>query len=97
MAERGDGGGDQPAAGAGGVEGGPKASDADRDRLALRLQEQYGRGRLTEDELDKRLAQVYAARTLVELYSITSDLQHPGPRPVVGWRPGRKRWWRRGG
>jgi hypothetical protein len=97
MAGRGDGDGDQPGGGPRGVDEGPKASDADRDRFVLRLQEQYGRGSLTEEELEKRLAQVHAARTLVELYSITSDLQHPGPRPVEGSRTGRKPWWRRGG
>jgi hypothetical protein len=97
MSERGDGDGDQPAGGPHGVEEGPKASDADRDRFAIRLQEQYGRGRLTEEELEERLGQVYAARTLAELYRITADLPHPGPRPVVGWRTGRRPWWRRGG
>jgi hypothetical protein len=75
---------------------GPRASDADRDRFAAQLQEQFANGRLTPEELEERLERVYQARTLVELYAVTSDLPHPGPRPVVGWRGGR-RWWRRGG
>ena len=73
-----------------------RASDADRDRFALQLHEHFAEGRLTPEELDSRLDRVYSARTLVELYEVTADLPHPGPRPVVGWtsRPGRRRrWW----
>jgi hypothetical protein len=81
---------------AGDAEQGPRASDADRSRFAERLQEQFVNGRLTQEELEERLDRVYRARTLVELYAVTSDLPHPGPRPVVGWRRGRRRW-RRGG
>ena len=85
-----------PMGDAGAQDAGPRASDADRNRFAARLQEQFANGRLTQDELEERLDRVYHARTLVELYAVTSDLPHPGPRPVVGWPRGR-RWWRRGG
>jgi hypothetical protein len=72
-----------------------RASDADRDRFAMQLHEHFAEGRLTPEELDSRLDKVYAARTLVELYQITADLPHPGPRPVVGWTSSRRRrrWW----
>jgi hypothetical protein len=76
---------------------GPRASDADRDRFAAQLHEHYAAGRLDHDELEERLDRVYRARTLVELYGVTSDLPHPGPRPVAGWpsQGARRPWWKR--
>lgn len=75
---------------------GPRASDADRDRFAAQLHEHYAAGRIDHDELEDRLDRVYHARTLIELYQLTSDLPHPGPRPVVGWPLPRARrpWWK---
>jgi hypothetical protein len=55
-----------------------RASDADRERVAERLREAAGDGRLTMDELDERLDLVYAAKTYAELAPITHDLPDAG-------------------
>src|ERR1700691_3081484 len=55
-----------------------RASDADRERVAERLREAAGDGRLTMDELDERLDAVYAAKTYAELVPITHDLPGTG-------------------
>jgi hypothetical protein len=54
-----------------------RASDADRDRVALVLREAAAEGRLDMDELDERLSAVYAAKTYAELEPITRDLPVP--------------------
>jgi hypothetical protein len=64
----------------GGRPSGPRASDADRDRFASELHEHFAEGRLSLDELQRRLDLVFAAETLVDLYELTSDLPHPGPK-----------------
>jgi len=77
---------------------GPRASDADRERFAAQLHEHYAEGRLSIDELQRRLDVVFAAQTLVQLYETTSDLPHPGvplsnryePPRSTSRRPG---WW----
>ncbi|OLT38601.1 hypothetical protein BJF79_26645 [Actinomadura sp. CNU-125] len=51
-----------------------RASDADRDRVAESLREHCAVGRITVDELQERLEDVYAARTLGRLEEITADL-----------------------
>ncbi len=56
-----------------------RASDADRERIAEKLREAAGDGRLTLDELDERLDAVYAAKTYAELVPITLDLPDTGP------------------
>jgi len=66
-----------------------RASDADRERVAEVLRTAAAEGRLHLDELDERLAAVYAARTYAELEPITHDLPTargvPAPaRPVAG-------------
>jgi Domain of unknown function (DUF1707)/Cell wall-active antibiotics response 4TMS YvqF len=55
-----------------------RASDADRERIAEKLREAAGDGRLTMDELDERLDAVYAAKTYAELAPITHDLPDTG-------------------
>ena len=55
-----------------------RASDADRERVAEKLREAAGDGRLTMDELDERLDAVYAAKTYAELVPITDDLPGTG-------------------
>jgi hypothetical protein len=55
-----------------------RAADSDRDRVAEVLRQAAGDGRLTLDELDERLGQVYAARTYAELEPITRDLPQSG-------------------
>lgn len=58
-----------------------RASDADRERVARILHEAMGEGRLTVSEVDERLQQVYAAKTIGELQPITRDL--PGHELAV--------------
>ncbi|MEU7910437.1 DUF1707 SHOCT-like domain-containing protein [Microbispora bryophytorum] len=70
-----------------------RASDGDRDRVAAALREHVAEGRLTIDEFNERLEQVYQSRTYGELATLTSDLPaidlHRPPAAVepVG-RPG---------
>ena len=60
-----------------------RASDADRERVAEVLRTAASEGRLHLDELDERLAAVYAARTYAELEPLTHDLPtaHRLPTP----------------
>jgi DUF1707 SHOCT-like domain/Cell wall-active antibiotics response LiaF, C-terminal len=55
-----------------------RASDADRERVAEILREAAAQGRLHLDELDERLAVVYAARTYADLEPVTADLPAHG-------------------
>lgn len=57
--------------------GGPRASDADRDRFARMLEPHFVEGRLSEDEFSERMDLVLRARTLVELYALSADLADP--------------------
>lgn len=68
-----------------------RASDADRERVAEILREAAGEGRLTLEELDERLDQVYAARTYADLAPITHDLPtaEDTPKPVPSRSPAR--------
>lgn len=74
-------------AGATGVDPNWLASSADRERAVGVLRAGYTEGRLSQDELDDRIGQAYAARTYGELWALTSDLPagalpypSPGPR-----------------
>lgn len=70
-----------------------RASDADRESVARVLHEAMGEGRLTVSEVDERLRQVYAAKTIGELQPITRDLPGhevavpPAPVPTPATRP----------
>jgi hypothetical protein len=64
-----------------------RASDADRERVAERLQAAAGEGRLTPTELEERLESAFSARTEMELRPLTADL----PAPVVRARRRRVR------
>jgi hypothetical protein len=57
-----------------------RAADVDRERIAARLRDALGEGRLTLDELDDRLRDVYAAKTFGDLDRIVADL--PGTVPT---------------
>jgi hypothetical protein len=59
-----------------------RASDADRERVAEVLRAAAGEGRIGLDELDERLAAVYAARTYADLEPLTRDLPS-GVKPVA--------------
>jgi hypothetical protein len=50
------------------------ASNADRERAVGVLRAGFTEGRLTQDELNDRVAQAYAARTYGQLWALTSDL-----------------------
>lgn len=58
-----------------------RASDADRERVVARLQQHTAAGRLTLDELSDRIAEVYAARTLGDLATVTRDLPPDATKP----------------
>jgi uncharacterized protein DUF1707 len=51
-----------------------RASDADRERTAQLLREHHAVGRLTAEEFEGRLEQVFQARTLGELDALLADL-----------------------
>ena len=56
------------------------AGRADRERTVGVLRAGFTEGRLTEDELDDRVARAYAARTYRDLWALTADLP-AGPLP----------------
>lgn len=66
-----------------------RASDADRERTATLLREHHAQGRLSPEEFNERLDQVFAAKTLGELDALLADL--PGidlyRLPAAGIRP----------
>jgi Domain of unknown function (DUF1707) len=61
-----------------------RVGDAEREAVAAQLREHYGDGRLTLDELNERLDQTFAAKTVSELGAVTTDL----PRDGGTWAPG---------
>jgi VIT1/CCC1 family predicted Fe2+/Mn2+ transporter len=62
--------GNQAAAGRGRI----RASHADREQVTELLKAAFVQGRLTMDELDVRLGQVFASRTYAELAAVTADI-----------------------
>jgi len=66
------------------------AATADRERTVGTLRAGFAEGRLSQDELDERVARAYAARTYADLWALTADLPagpYPfGPgSPVAAW------------
>jgi hypothetical protein len=62
-----------------------RVADVDRERTADVLRGAYVEGRVTQDELDARLGQAYAARTYADLAALTDDLpaaHRPWPGPI---------------
>ena len=51
-----------------------RISDADRDQISNVLGEHAAEGRLTIDELDRRLGVLYAAQTRAEVAPLVADL-----------------------
>lgn len=51
-----------------------RASDDDRDRAASLLREHHAVGRLSVEEFNERLDQVYAAKTMGEIDELLADL-----------------------
>jgi hypothetical protein len=70
---------------------GPRASDADRNRFATMLERHFADGRLSEDEFSERMDRALRARTLVELYALSSDLPEFPAVDVPHSPPGQKR------
>lgn len=62
-----------------------RASNADREAVAQKLQTAMSEGRLTVNELQERLDVVYASKTLKELEPVTWDL--PGHTDLVPKAP----------
>ena len=50
------------------------AATADRERTVGVLRAGFVEGRLSQDELDERIARAYAARTYADLWALTTDL-----------------------
>ena len=50
------------------------AATADRERAVGVLRAGFAEGRLSQDELDDRVARAYAARTYGQLWALTADL-----------------------
>jgi len=69
------------------------ASSADRERAVGVLRAGFTEGRLTQDELDDRVARAYAARTYGQLWALTADLPagalpYPQFMPAVPYSQG---------
>jgi len=79
---------DEMAAAEGGGDGHLRASHADREQVIGTLKAAFVQGRLTEDELDGRVDQVYASRTYAELAEVTADI----PVELTGAQPPRDPW-----
>jgi hypothetical protein len=62
------------------------AGSADRERAVGVLRAAFTEGRLSQDELDDRVAQAYAARTYGQLWALTADLP-AGPLPYPQYLP----------
>jgi uncharacterized protein DUF1707 len=60
-----------------------RASDADRELVRTVLVDSYGDGRLTREEYDERLNDLYGSRTLGELPALVADLIVSGRPPAV--------------
>ena len=70
---------------------GPRASDADRNRFATMLERHFADGRLSEEEFSDRMDRALRARSLVELYALSSDLPEFPAVDVPHSPPGQKR------
>ena len=76
--------GDQTAGAEGRDHGDLRASHADRERVVSALKAAFVEGRLTEDELDARVGQVYASRTYAELAEVTAAVTADIPAELAG-------------
>ena len=73
-----------------------RVSDAERDAAAAELREHFASGRLNQDELDERLASVFAARTRGDLNALFTDLPSSGHGSPRAETPGWGSWTRPG-
>lgn len=65
-----------------------RASDVDRDRVAAVLREHTAQGRITMDEFNERLEQLYKSKTYGELAKLTADLPDVDLRAKPAALPG---------
>ena len=68
-----------------------RVGDADREAVAAQLREHYADGRLTIEELNERLDQVFAAKTKADLNTVMRDLPQAA-RPAAGMPYGSTAW-----
>ena len=73
-----------------------RLSDAERDAAAADLGEHFAQGRLTADEHDDRLEQVWKARTRGEIAPIFRDLPSPYAAVAAPIPSGEPRYWNAG-
>ena len=59
-----------------------RASDAERDRVAVFLKRQTAAGRLTLEELEQRIGAAYSARTHGQLRTLIADLPADADRAL---------------
>jgi hypothetical protein len=89
---------DAPSSNAVPAAGGPRASDADRNRFAALLERHFAEGRLSEAEFSDRMDRALQARTLGELYALSADLPDPPavdvPHAPLGQKRRAWRFWR---
>ena len=64
-----------------------RAGNAEREVVVSRLNEAFGEGRLDLGELDQRIAQAYAAKTMGDLRPLLADLPPAAGRPAAVSRP----------
>lgn len=66
-----------------------RVGDAERDKASSALGEHFAAGRLSPDEHDERLTQVWDAKTYGDLAAVFRDLPEPGPDnlPAVPPKP----------
>ena len=69
--------------GTAGARGQLRAANADRERAIDVLKAAFVQGRLTKDEFDLRVSQVFASRTYAELGTVTADI----PEGVTSAQP----------
>jgi Domain of unknown function (DUF1707) len=62
------------------------AASADRERAVGVLRAGFAEGRLSQDELNERVARAYASRTYGDLWALTCDLP-AGPMPGPHFSP----------
>jgi hypothetical protein len=65
---------------------GLRIGDAEREATAASLREHYAHGRLTIEEFQQRLDATFAAKTDLDLATITGDLPHV-PASARAWPP----------
>src|SRR6201992_3695455 len=76
-----------PADGTAGARRLVRTSQADRDQAIDVLKAAFVQGRLTKDEFDLRVSQVFASRTYADLGALTADI----PAGVTSPRPSAER------